>query len=154
MSELIPLWDRSQDDKAHRILAQEMERQTKQKERGSVVTEAPNPTEVAWAVEHLSKRGARRGVAYDINALEAVLTGKPLPVREEPEEAPAPPPARRAKANGDAEQTANMAVFEEAEQLGVRLTRVELMAIMQNDGPQIKLITDKLAAKREALAKG
>lgn len=144
MEELQPLYEASQDRRAHTILQVELERQAKMKEKGQIVTERENPEVVEWAMSHLARRGKTVQPAIGAEAIEAVLKGQYTgPVAEAPKAEPqadAPPPKKKVD---------NKQLYEECEEWGVRLTKREIEALLKNDEEQIEFITAKLRVKQE-----
>jgi hypothetical protein len=145
MAEILPDYEATQDKKAHTILQGEMERQRKMEEKGQIVTERDNPEVVAWAMQHLARRGKTVRPSHGVDDIAAVLEGRyrgPVePLKEVlpvPEVMEAPP------------STDGRSLFQECEDWGVRLSKRELEAVITGDEEQIAFIRSKLKVKREA----
>lgn len=148
MAEIQPLYEASQDKRAHQILQDEMERQRKMSEKGQIVTERENPQVVQWAMAHLARRGKTVKPAISTEAIAAVLEGRvnvEVPPRPEAEPvSDAPAPEAPSNPNGNKE------LYRECEEWGVRLSKRELESLVTGDEEQIGFITEKLRAKKEA----
>ena len=149
MEEVLPLYEATQDKRAHKILQGEMERQAKMAEKGQIVTERENPHVVEWAMAHLARRGKTVSPAHDVAEIGAVLTGKaravdPLPAGVPVDDTPKPEPASTPSDNKE--------LYRECQDLNLRLNKRELEALVTGDDEQLGFIRSKLRAKREAIA--
>lgn len=149
MQECVPLYDASQDRRAHQILQSEMERQRKMEEKGQVVTERENPQVVTWAMQHLSRRGKTIKPSHGLEDIAAVLEGRHKGPIEESAAAPPPEQPEVPESPAAAE---HKDLYQECEEWGLRLTKRELEALVTNDQEQIQFIRSKLQVKKEAAA--
>ena len=145
MAEILPEYEATQDKKAHSILQGEMERQRKMEEKGQIVTERENPEVVAWAMQHLARRGKTVTPSHKVDDIAAVLEGRYAgPVEKLKEAVPAP------EAMVPVPQADGKSLFQECEDWGVRLSKRELEAIVKGEEEQIAFIRSKLKVKQDA----
>lgn len=150
MADCVPLWEEAEDERAHKILQAELERQETWKKKGQEPPKSSSAAQVEWAVKHLARPG-RRGdkPAFDTDQLKDVLAGKvdDVPVPPEPVHVP-----EEAHPVPRGEVAANMRLYDEAKELGVKLTRTELAALLENDTEIVQLVAEKVEVKRQEAA--
>jgi len=138
LEEGIPLYDLSLDKKAREILANELQRRKGWEDRGQPAPPSSSEHLVIWALQHQKRRAAMKP-QVDSKEIYAALEGTTtLPI----EEAAAAPPVSDVKALGASHY------LEEATALGMRLTKAELVALIEGDEEQIEFIQAKIADKK------
>ena len=133
-----PLWAKNQTARAQQILAQEMDRLAKYEESGRPAPSASNAPRVAWAISML--KGLQPDIAaFGKEELAAVLSGQYVA----PSVSEIPPSAASLSAKE---------ILVEAREIGMKLNKTELEALLEDDAEQIGFIQEKLKARREAQA--
>ena len=156
MEDCIPLWEESEDERAQQILTTEMERQESFKAKGQDPPRSSSADQVAWAVAHLNRPGRKADRPdFDADDLKATLAGRaPEPLADfaaaaakkarVPDEDKHPIPEK--------DVAANMRLYDEAREMGVKLSRSELAALLEDDHEMIGLVREKLEVKRKEAA--
>jgi len=140
LEEGIPLYDKSLDQKARTVLAQELERRKKYEEKGQPAPPSSSEHVVLWALQHQKRRAAEKP-QVDSREIYAALEGTYLPLK-----AADTPPISNAKMM-DAQH-----YLGEATELGIRLNKAELMALIEGDTETIEVIALKIEERRERIA--
>lgn len=133
----IPLYEASQVERARAVIATELERRKKFEDRGQPAPPSSSEHLVQWAIAHLKRQEARRP-AHSADDLRAVLEGRYIQA--------APPSTVPVK-----ETKAGTALYNEAKELNVQLTKPEMQAILDGDEEQLQFVRAKIAARRERL---
>jgi hypothetical protein len=131
----IPLYEASQDERAREVVAKEMDRRRKWEERGQPPPPSSSDHLVAWAIAHLRAREPKRP-QYTTEQLRSALEGRYVLAAP-----PATVPVDRRSA---------LELYDEARELKIQLSKVELEALLQNDSEQIQYVKEKIAARRAA----
>ena len=136
----LPLYEKSQDERARTIIGNEMDRRRKFEEKGQPAPPSSSEHLIAWAITHLRRRRLEKP-QFTTDALRLALEGR----------YDAPPSPAAAAAAAVAEQPkSGMTLYEECKDVGLPLNKVELQAILESDEEQMKFIRMKVAARREA----
>lgn len=151
MEESIPLWEQSEDRRAHEIIQSELARQEAFKAKGQEPPESSSAEQVKWAVQHLSRPGRRHAKpAFSTDSLKNVLSGKAPTAEAEPKKTPDEEIAAWAD-DHDAkiDMAGNMRLYQEAKDLGIKLTRTDLAGLLDNDPEMVELVAEKIKVKQE-----
>ena len=138
----IPLWETSQDERARGVLSNELARRKKYEERGEPAPASLSDHLVAWAIKHLNKRRLQ-APAIKSEDLVAALHGRYI---EQPKQAEAAPMAAVPIVPDRASE-----IFEEADNLGIPLSKAELAGLLKADQEQTSFVLEKIKIKKEAL---
>lgn len=134
-----PVWEKSQVAKAQQIISQEMDRIAAHEARGEPATKASNADRVAWAVAHLQNQSPEKAT-FGREELAKALSGQYVG----PAEKEAPPVT--------AADLSTKEILAEAKSVGLKLTRSEMQALLEDDEEQIDFIQQKIKGRREAQA--
>ena len=85
MDECIPRWEENQDDRARRVIVDELERRRKLEEKGNPVLAGSSEKDVIWAFEHQRRRGAQARPSITTEDLKRVMLGEPPAVSAQAE---------------------------------------------------------------------
>lgn len=145
----IPLWEQSQDARAREIIATELTRRKNFEDKGQPAPASSSQHLVDWAISHLASRQQQQKPLVETSVLMSALKGQfSTPVAPKPEPAAPVPEARATKMVPDRASE----IYQECEDLGIRLTREELAGLLRGDPDQTGYVMEKLKIKREALA--
>jgi hypothetical protein len=134
----LPGYERSQDARAQQILSTELDRIAKYDAKGQPTPEGSNSGRVAWAVSHLQRRDTADVAQFNAKDIKAVLSGQYLPPKKEEADA--------------LERLTAKQIVEEAQEVGVNVTKTEMLALIEGDNEQIDFILEKIKVKKEAQA--
>lgn len=132
-----PLYEASQDERARALLASELERRKKFEAKGQPAPPREDEHNITWAIQHLRARAASKPKA-SVEDIRAALEGEYAPT---PKSAVTPP--RKVSAQE---------IFEEAQELGVVLTKNELTGLLTNDKELTAFVLEKIKLRKEAAA--
>ena len=131
----IPIYEKSQDERARAIIANEMDRRRKFEEKGQPAPPSSSEHLIAWAITHLKSRSAEKP-RFTTDALRVALEGR--------YEAEAPP------ATIPLDTTEGATLYADAKASGVQLTKQELAGILDGDQDQMEFVRQKIAARLAA----
>lgn len=135
----IPLYEASQDERARTILATELERRKKFEEKGQPAPPSSSEHQVAWAIKHLKSRQVEQKPSASTDEIFGALQG-----RYQPDAQPVAPVVATGRV------TTAQEIFEEANSLGVTLSKSELAGLLGNDPEQTGFILEKIKMRRAA----
>jgi hypothetical protein len=170
MDECIPRWDATRDDRARRIIVDELERRKRIEERGGTVFAGSSEADVIWAHEHQLRRGPSAQPAVTTEDLKRAMLGQPPADSEQAEtnlrEDELPPSAEiylpkppkigvsTEELTGRAQEAPAgginvMQMRRTAKALGVRLGKKELEGLLDGEQDTIELVAEKITVARQ-----
>ena len=85
MDECVPRWEESMDDRARRVIVDELERRRKLEIKGNPLVAGSSESDVVWAFEHQRRRGPSAMPAVTTEDLKRVMLGEPPSVSSQAE---------------------------------------------------------------------
>ena len=133
-----PVWEKSQVTRAQQILSAEMDRIARYDAKGQPAPEGSNAGRVAWAIAHLRGQAPDKA-KFGKEELAKVLSGQYV------EEATSAEPVTAHKLSVKEIRAA-------CREVGLKLNKAELEALLDDDEEQIAFIHEKIKVRREAQA--
>jgi hypothetical protein len=154
-----PSYEKSQDERARLVLAEELQRRKKYEDAGQPAPPGSNADDVDWAIRHQKLRQAQRrssGAEVSTADIYAALAGKFAPTAAEVADQVAPGPAASPPGVGtptpvaQTEFVSASSMMDDAEELGVNLTKADLSGLLRGDKEVFDYIAEKIKLRREA----
>jgi hypothetical protein len=140
-----PLYEASQDARARDILGLELSRRKRYEDAGQPAPPGSNEQDVIWAIRHQQMRAARKAKTLEVSSADiyAAMAGTYT--------GPTPGVEADAPIVESTEQVSASSMIDEADELGVSLTKADLSGLIRGDKDIYAYVAEKLKIKREQL---
>lgn len=145
-----PLYEASLDQRAREVLALELSRRKRYEDAGQPAPPGSNESDVIWAIRHQQMRSARKrqaaGVELSTKDIYDAMAGTynpPAASVPQPQEAPAAAPAATTHVSA-------ASLIDEADELGVTLSKADLSGLIRGDRDTFDFVAEKVKLKRES----